>query len=71
MEINLIKVKESESEKWDKIVDTSPYGTIFHKWKWLKIVEKTHEQQILSDNGFERRNSYWNLSIFLSKDIYN
>jgi len=40
MEINLTKVKESESEKWDKIVDTSPYGTIFHKWKWLKIMEK-------------------------------
>ena len=31
---------ESDSKKWDSIVENSPHGTIFHTWKWLKIVEK-------------------------------
>lgn len=25
---------------WDKFVDSSPYGTLFHRWKFLKIIEK-------------------------------
>lgn len=25
---------------WDKFIDDSPYGTIFHKWDFLKVVEK-------------------------------
>lgn len=31
---------ENDSEEWDKIVENSPHGTIFHTWKWLKLVEK-------------------------------
>ena len=27
-------------EIWDKFVDQSPHGLIFHKWEFLKIVEK-------------------------------
>lgn len=25
---------------WDKFIDESPYGTLFHKWDFLKIMEK-------------------------------
>ncbi|MDD1654257.1 MAG: GNAT family N-acetyltransferase, partial [Methanomicrobiales archaeon] len=27
-------------EAWDRFVDESPYGSIFHRWDLLKIVEK-------------------------------
>lgn len=25
---------------WDRFVESSPYGTLFHRWKFLKIMEK-------------------------------
>ncbi len=36
---------------WDKFVDTSPYGMLFHKWDLLKIVER-HTGQELRTYGF-------------------
>ena len=29
-----------DSELWDRTVDQSPYGLLFHKWDFLKIAEK-------------------------------
>lgn len=29
-----------DNEIWDKFVDDSPYGLLYHKWNFLKIVEK-------------------------------
>ncbi len=25
---------------WDRFLDEAPYGTIFHRWRFLKIIEK-------------------------------
>jgi hypothetical protein len=36
MDVKLI----DDRELWDKSVDASPYGTLFHKWDFLKIIEK-------------------------------
>jgi lipid II:glycine glycyltransferase (peptidoglycan interpeptide bridge formation enzyme) len=36
MTIELIK----DGQLWDEFVDESPYGTLFHKWNFLKIVER-------------------------------
>lgn len=36
MSIEMIKDKEL----WDKFIDTSPYGLLFHKWDFLNIIEK-------------------------------
>lgn len=38
MEIEI--AKEEDREEWDKLVEASPHSTIFHTWKWLKIMEK-------------------------------
>ncbi|WP_317135758.1 lipid II:glycine glycyltransferase FemX [Methanochimaera problematica] len=40
MNLNINISSDDESMKWDTLIDTSSYGTIFHKWEWLKIVEK-------------------------------
>ncbi len=40
MDIDLKIATEDDSKGWDDIVHSSPHGTIFHTWKWLKIVER-------------------------------
>src|SRR5512136_214386 len=29
-----------DRKEWDLAVDASPHGTLFHKWKWLKLMEE-------------------------------
>ena len=31
---------ETDQQNWDAIVERSPNGTLFHTWKWLKLLEK-------------------------------
>lgn len=40
MSVEVKIAEESDAEKWDRIVGSSPHGTIFHTWKCLKIIEK-------------------------------
>ena len=40
MSIELRVAEKNEGKSWDRIVEASTYGTIFHTWKWLKIMEK-------------------------------
>ena len=37
MNVELECVDGSYADEWDQIVNDSPYGTIFHTWKWLEI----------------------------------
>jgi len=32
--------EEPDRQHWDEIVDRSPNSTLFHRWKWLKLMEK-------------------------------
>lgn len=40
MAVELKIAEEADAEMWDKIVESSPHGTLFHTWKCLKIIEK-------------------------------
>lgn len=40
MSIELKIADENDAKLWDKIVESSPHGTLFHIWKCLKIIEK-------------------------------
>lgn len=33
--------------RWDRFIDDSPYGLLFHKWDFLKIIEKHTGYQLL------------------------
>lgn len=46
MTVEIKICNESDIEKWNDVVFSSPHGTLFHTWKWLKIVEK-HTHSIL------------------------
>ena len=50
MELKIIG--ESEKELWDRVVFESPQGTLFHTWKWLKIVEY-HSKKILLGKTYQ------------------
>ena len=52
MELKVIG--ESEKEIWDKVVYESPQGTLFHSWKWLKIVEE-HSKKIVLGKSYLAR----------------
>jgi hypothetical protein len=36
-----------DKKRWDQFVETSPQGTLFHKWDFLKTVERHSEYQFL------------------------
>jgi lipid II:glycine glycyltransferase (peptidoglycan interpeptide bridge formation enzyme) len=40
MKVEIQVATEEDSQLWDRLIDASPYGTVFHTWKWLKIMEK-------------------------------
>ena len=72
MELKVIG--ESEKEIWDRVVFESPQGTLFHTWKWLKIVEdyskkivlgKTYKAQLFPLMVFEKSEIVGILPVFL------
>ena len=53
MSIELEIVEKEEQENWDAIVEAAPQGTIFHTWKWLKIVEKHTKSKLYPIMGMK------------------
>ena len=39
---------DSDQQLWDDIIFSSIEGTLFHTWKWLKIMEKHNRKKIFS-----------------------
>jgi len=49
-----IELKLANSAKeWNKLVEKSSYGTIFHRWEWLKIVEKHTKSKLYPVIGYK------------------
>jgi hypothetical protein len=40
MTLEIRPAGEADASLWDRVVGDSPHGTIFHRWKWLRIAEK-------------------------------
>lgn len=53
MTIELKIAGESDSDEWDRLVERSPHGTIFHTWKWLKIAEKHTNSKLYPIIGYK------------------
>ena len=68
-----IKVKVSDKkglEVWDKIVDSSEMGTIFHKLDWLKAVEKHTKSTFYPLIGYEGREIVCLFPVFYKKRAF-
>lgn len=53
MNVEIKIAEETELEKWDELVESSPHGMIFHTWKWLRIMEKYTGTKLYPLIGFK------------------
>lgn len=63
MVIELVK----DSQIWDNFVDQSPYGLLFHKWNFLKIVEKYTNFKMLPYGIYKREKLICIFPVFFKK----
>jgi CelD/BcsL family acetyltransferase involved in cellulose biosynthesis len=40
LKIDIVVASGKDADRWDAINAASPHGTLFHRWKWLKIAER-------------------------------
>ena len=46
--MNITIASDTDEQVWDDVVINSSEGTLFHTWKWLKIMEKHNRTKIFS-----------------------
>jgi len=61
---------EKELEVWDKIVDLSEMGTVFHKLDWLRAAEKHTRSKLYPLIGYEGREVVGLFPIFYKKRAF-
>ena len=67
MTMELKVAGEKDTEEWDKLVENSPHGTIFHTWKWLKIAEKHTNSKLYPLIGYRGSEAIGIYPLFLVK----
>jgi lipid II:glycine glycyltransferase (peptidoglycan interpeptide bridge formation enzyme) len=70
MKVELIVASQEKSEEWNSIVDSSPHGTLFHTWKWLKIAEKFSGSKLYPLVGYKGKETLGILPIFFIKKAH-
>jgi hypothetical protein len=71
MSDTIVKVAdEKELEVWDKIVDLSEMGTVFHKLDWLRAAEKHTRSRLYPLIGYEGREVVGLFPIFCKKRAF-
>ncbi len=40
MKLELRIAEEKDAHAWDNLIESSPQGSLFHQWKWLRITER-------------------------------
>jgi len=63
-----INIADGDNQKeWDDYVESSPFGTIFHTWQWLKIMEKHTNSTLYPLQIFKGSTHIANYPIFFKK----
>ncbi len=62
-----LKVAKEDDELWDRLVESSPHGTIFHRWKWLKIAEKHTNSKLYPLIGYKGAEPVGVIPLFYQK----
>jgi len=70
MTITLKIAKEEDKELWDSLVEKSSHGTLFHTWKFLKIVEKHTESKLYPIIGLKGTTPIGIYPLFLQKRFF-
>ena len=70
MAIAIKIASEKDAREWNRIVENSPHGTIFHTWKWLKIAEKYSRAKLYPLIGFKNGTLIGILPLFHIKKAF-
>jgi CelD/BcsL family acetyltransferase involved in cellulose biosynthesis len=70
MTIDIKIAGEKDAEEWNKLVESSPHGTIFHTWKWLKIVEKHTSSKLYPLIGYKGTTPVGIFPLFYQRKAY-
>ena len=69
--IEIRVILEEEAGEWDDLVNKSPQGSIFHTWRWLKIVEKHTNSKLYPLIGMKGNTPIGIFPIFFKKKSLN
>ena len=61
---------DKDNELWDSLVDRSPHGTLFHTWRFLKIMEKHTKSRLYPIIGLKGTTPIGVYPIFLQKRFF-
>ena len=67
MTIELRIAKKDDIEEWNRLVERSPHGTIFHTWNWLKVVEEYTNCKLYPIIGYKGTTPVGVYPLFYSK----
>lgn len=76
MAVEIKVAGESDSVAWDGLVKESAYGTLFHSFRWLKLVEKYTKSKLYPLMGVDEEKiiglfpAYFNKKFFL-KNVFS
>jgi len=59
--------RKGDSELWNRIVQESPHGTLFHTWEWLGAVEKQTGSMLYPLLGIKGESPLALMPVFLKK----
>jgi hypothetical protein len=57
----------TDQNQWDKFIDDSPYDLIYHKWNYLKLVEKYTHYEFLPCGIYKGEHLLCVFPLFLKK----
>lgn len=67
MTMSLRIAQNDDSEEWDRINSQSQQGTIFHTWKWLKIMERHTRMKLFPIIATKKNNPVGIFPFFFQK----
>ncbi|MFH1722888.1 MAG: GNAT family N-acetyltransferase [Candidatus Altiarchaeota archaeon] len=65
--IHVENLKKTEEEEWDKLVESSPHATLFHKLDFLKPLAKHTKSELALLVGYKKEEKIGGLPIFIQK----
>jgi len=66
-ELEVRALNKDEYSLWDHLVETSPYGTIFHKSSWMNIGREIFDRKLIIYGCFERGDLVGGCPLFIYK----
>lgn len=67
MSVNIKIANPQDNKLWNNVVESSPHGTIFHRWEWLKLAEVQSKTKFLPVMIFQGSNLLALYPVFIQK----